>query len=99
MKVVLAAQAKADIAAIGDRIAEDAPRRAESYVNELLDACASLGSMPLGHSKIPHFEHLDLRRRVFGRYLIVYRVAETIQILRVLHGALDLEEILFPDDN
>jgi plasmid stabilization system protein ParE len=40
-----------------------------------------------------------IRRRVYGRYLIFYRVEEdTVQILHVLHGAMDYEAILFPED-
>jgi len=54
----------------------------------------------LVHSKIPRFEHHDLRRKVFGRYLIVYRLDEnTIKVVRIIHGARDYDAILFPDED
>jgi len=40
-----------------------------------------------------------IRRRVYGRYLIFYRIEEdTVQIVHILHGAMDYEAILFPKD-
>ncbi|WP_202314807.1 type II toxin-antitoxin system RelE/ParE family toxin [Mesorhizobium sp. L-8-10] len=39
------------------------------------------------------------RRRVHGNYLIFYRASgENVEILHVLHGAMDYERILFPED-
>ena len=47
---------------------------------------------------IPRYEHHGVRRRVHGRYLIFYRIAEgRIVILHVLNGAMDVEAILFPN--
>lgn len=39
-----------------------------------------------------------MREGQYGRYLIFYRVEdETVQILHILHGAMDYEAILFPE--
>lgn len=47
---------------------------------------------------IPRYEHHGVRRRVHGRYLIFYCIAEDrIVILHVLNGAMDVEAILFPN--
>lgn len=40
-----------------------------------------------------------IRRRIYGRYPIFYRVeGETVQIIHILHGAMDYEAILFPEE-
>ncbi len=39
-----------------------------------------------------------IRRRTYGNYLIFYRVSGTaVEVLHILHGARDVERILFPD--
>ena len=44
----------------------------------------------------PPFEHLGVRRRVEGPYLIVYRIEQdAVHVLRVVHGARDYPEFLF----
>ena len=55
--------------------------------------------MPERHPLLSRYEASGIRRRVFGHYLIFYRVdAQTVQILHILHGAMDYEAILFPED-
>lgn len=96
MIVELTAAAEADFEAIGDYIAQDNPARAQSFVRELSRSCLELADMPEAWPIIPSYEHHGVRRRVHGRYLIFYRVAEgRITILHVLNGAMDVEAILF----
>src|SRR5262245_15282791 len=98
MRLVLTDAAEADLEAIGDRIAADSPYRAETFVHELREACLTLTEMPLRFSVVPRYSEIGIRRRVHGNYLIFYRVSErSVQILRVVHGAIDLEHLLFPD--
>jgi plasmid stabilization system protein ParE len=47
-------------------------------------------------STVPRHEHLGIRRRPFGNYLIFYRVG-AIEVVHVLHGARDYERLLFPE--
>ena len=97
MIVVLSVAAKADLEDIGDRIAQDSPRRAESFVEEVYDCCLRLAGAPKAFPLLPRYEAAGLRRRVHGNYLIFYRVeADRIFIVRVLHGAMDYERLLFP---
>lgn len=99
MIVVITAEAEADLENIGDFIAEDNPRRAVSFVNELIEACERLADIPRGYPLVPRYEASGIRRRVFGEYLIFYRVAaEQIDVLHVLNGARDYDAILFPSD-
>ncbi|MCA0432081.1 MAG: type II toxin-antitoxin system RelE/ParE family toxin [Proteobacteria bacterium] len=97
MKVVLTDSALADLEAIGDWIARDNPQRALSFVRELREACSKLSDMPKAWPLVPRYESLGIRKRTHGNYLIFCRVAELqVEIIRVLHGAQDYEDILFP---
>lgn len=95
MKVRLSTEARQDLIAIGDYIARDNPVRALSFVQELVDKCTSLASMPLGYAVVPRYEAKGIRRRLHGSYQIFYRIdGNLIFVVRVLHGARDYEALL-----
>ncbi|KPF71652.1 plasmid stabilization protein [Bosea sp. AAP35] len=99
MRVVVTEAALADLIRIGRVIRQDSPARAESFVSELYDRCKRLGNMPRAFPLLPAWEATGIRRRVYGRYLIFYRIADdAVEVLHVLHGAQDYESILFPED-
>ncbi|ORE91118.1 type II toxin-antitoxin system RelE/ParE family toxin [Aurantimonas sp. 22II-16-19i] len=96
MKVILTDTAIADLVGIGRHIRMDNPARADTFVDELKDACRGLGEMPRAYALVPGYEDRAIRRRPYGNYLIFYRVdAEAVFILHVLNGAQDFERILF----
>lgn len=96
MKVLLSGHARQDLFDIGDFIATDNPRRAQSFLTELRSACLELGETPFRFAQLGGFESLGYRRRVFGHYLIIYRVTEeAVIILRVVSSALDVERLSF----
>lgn len=98
MKILITAEAEADLESIGDYIARDNPTRALSFVRELYQLCLDIADMPQAWPLVPRYEHHGIRRRVHGRYLIFYRMADgRITILHILNGAMDVERILFPD--
>jgi len=67
------------------------------FVQEL--KCDSLADAPRGYPLMPRYEHLGIRRRPFGNYLIFYRVgADAIEVVHILHGARDYEPLLFPEN-
>jgi addiction module RelE/StbE family toxin len=96
VKVIFTPEAKADLAQITDYIAEHGRSTALAFVNELNDKCASLADAPRGYPLLPRYEHLGIRRRPVGNYLILYRVGHAIEVIRVLHAARDYEQLLFP---
>ncbi|KIU26613.1 plasmid stabilization protein [Methylobacterium radiotolerans] len=99
MIVVFTEEAEVDLEHIANYIAEANPRRAVSFVDELVDCCQRLAEAPQGYPLVPRYRHSGVRRRSYGRYLVFYRVgADRIDILHVLHGAQDYEAILFPGD-
>lgn len=89
----LSPRALADLAEIGDRIALDAPIRAVTFVDELLDACRRAGERPEAFPARPDLAP-GLRVAVHGRYLVLFRVlpdpggrGEEVRVERVVHGA------------
>jgi toxin ParE1/3/4 len=99
MIVVITAAAEYDLETIADRIAQDSPARALTFLAELRRRCATLIDAPEAYALIPRYEALGIRRRPYRDYLIFYGVSDdSIEILHVLHGARDYETILFPDE-
>ena len=99
MKVVITEAAYADLLHIGREIKKDNPARAKTFVAELYDRCQKLGAMPRAYPLLPNWEDRGVRRRVHGNYLIFYHVGEeAVDVLHILHGAMDYERVLFPDE-
>lgn len=97
MIVIISEEAEADLERIADHIAVDSPVRALSFVRELRERCETLAEMPGTFLLAPRYEACGVRRRVHGNYLIFYRVGETaIDVIHILHGAMDYERLLFP---
>lgn len=98
MKLVLTDEARADLLQIGVWIAEDNPARALTFVDELEARCARLVAMPRAYPLVPRHEDSGVRRVPHGDYLIFYRIGiDTVEVLHVLHGAMDYEPLLFPE--
>lgn len=98
MKVVITAFARANLRDIARYIRQNNPKRAATFVNELLDRCAELANAPEAFALVPGHEPHGIRRRPYGNYLIFYRVGgNRIEVLHVLHGAQAYERILFPE--
>jgi toxin ParE1/3/4 len=99
VKVVFTDPAEGDLEAIGDWIAKENPLRAATFVRELRDACLEIGARPMAYQFVEHRRNDGIRRKVYGNYLIFYRVMrEAVEILHVLHGARDYAQILFDND-
>ncbi len=99
MKVLFTDPAEGDLEDIGDWIAVNNPDRAASFVGELRQACLQIGPQPNAYPVLEHRKSDGLRRRVYGNYLIFYRVTEVaVEIVHVAHGARDYVGIIFPDD-
>jgi plasmid stabilization system protein ParE len=95
MRLIVSPSARADLIEIADFIAVDAPIRAQSFVEELYDACAELTHAPLRFAEVGPIK--GMRRRVHGRYSIYYRInGDELEIVRIASGARDLQK-LFPE--
>ena len=93
MRVSYTAAAIQDLTTIGDYIAIDNRKRARTFVQELRASCRSLGAGSQRYPLLPEWP--GVRRMPVGAYLIFYRVlGESVEILRVLHSARDVGDIL-----
>ena len=99
MIVTITAEAEADLEQIATYVAEQSPRSALELVRELRERCESLLDAPRGYPLVPRYEHLGIRRRPFGRFLIFYRAGtDAIEVIHILHGARDYASLLFPEE-
>jgi toxin ParE1/3/4 len=96
--IVWSPQARADLSDTWDYYAKVADRqRADRIVSEINDACRLIEEHPFGGRS--RDEVRPGLRSIFARpYVIFYRVRDEVaEIVRILHGRRDLDEI-FNDD-
>ena len=85
--------ASSDLIEIWIYIPDDNVANADAFIDKLYQAIQALGRQP-GSGR--HREELapGIQSFPFGRYIIFYRaVTSGIEIVRVLHGARDIENI------
>lgn len=96
MRVVITEEAENDLSEIGAFIQPHNPKRAASFVEELLDRCAALADIPRAFPLVPRYERHGIRRYPHRDYLIFYRIHDDfLEIIHILHGARDYEILLF----
>jgi plasmid stabilization system protein ParE len=90
----LSPEAARDVREIWAYVAADSIKAARRVRLQILDACQSLAVNPgVGHSR----EDLTDKPVLFwpvGSYLIVYTARKPVEIVRVLHGARDIPNLL-----
>lgn len=95
MKVVITQAAYADLIDIGDYIARDNPARAITFIDELERRCRLIRDHPEAAPLLAGHESKAVRRTVYGRYCIFYRItADSIEVLHVLNAARDIDRLL-----
>ncbi len=100
MKVVFSPDANNDLGHIFDHIARDDFDRAGTFILELSQAAFDLDRFPLAWPLVPRYETAGFRRKVYKGYLIFFDVeGDMVTILRILNGARNYEQILFPSEN
>ena len=86
--------AEQDLEAIGDFIAQDNPHRALTFIAELRNQCAKIAASPKAcrlRSKLGD----NIRSFAYGNYVIFFQESpDSLCIVRVLHGAMDIESRL-----
>ena len=96
MQLLITPLAAFDIEEIGDYIAQDNPIRAVTFVDELRAHCEKICFNPVGYRRRPELSD-DLRACAHGNYLIFFEsTTEQVTIIRILHGARDIPEVLNP---
>lgn len=102
-RVIWSPQALADLAAIGDFLAREAPAYAQLFVDGAFAAVDRLEVFPRLGRAVPEIEDEALRELIYKGYRIIYIVgepeAEEVEVLTVFHstrqfgGGEGLEEI------
>lgn len=83
--------AYADMDSIADFIRRDNPARAESFAEELARKIEAVAERPLSFPARPELDR-GIRSALHGSYLILFRFeGAEVEIVRVLHGARDIE--------
>jgi toxin ParE1/3/4 len=96
MKVVYTRDSQIDLLQIHAWIHKDNAHRANSFIDELEEACETLSILPLGFPIVFSTDSGNVRRRVYGNYLIFYRVElDKVVVLRVGHAAQDWSQTDF----
>lgn len=94
MKLAFAPTARRDLQDIGDYIALDSRREALRFITTRERFCTKLLAQPERYPLSPRHVQLGIRRARHRDYLIFYRVRDTtVEILRILHAARDVEAI------
>jgi toxin ParE1/3/4 len=92
--LIISEPAISDLNEIWMFIAQDNPVNADIFINKLYDECEKLTMQPrVGRSR----EELlpDLRSIAYKNYIIFYRInGEYIEMVRILHGARDIDSII-----
>lgn len=87
-------RAVADLDDIAAYIARENPVRALSFIDELIEVCARVASMPRAYRRRDDLAR-GLRQAVHGRYLILFTADDQgVTIERVVHGARRLEDLI-----
>lgn len=78
-----------------DYIARDDVVRAESFANELLDACQALAETPHGYPEVRRYSQRVVRKKVHGRYVILYEDrSDELRVVHIVHGARNWQDLL-----
>jgi toxin ParE1/3/4 len=97
-RIIIRPRAQIDLAEIWEFIAEDSQARADSFLDRLDQSFHGLAGNPrIGRARGELSP--NLRSFPVGRHVIFYlALADGIEIVRVLHGARDLDAIFNADD-
>ena len=96
MQLLIAPLAAFDLEEIGDYIAQDNPVRAGIFVAELREHCEKICLNTAGYRRRPDLSD-GLRSCAHGNYVIFFEsTTEQVTIVRILHGARDIPEVLNP---
>ena len=92
-------EARADLRAIALYIAEDNPSRAVSFVAELKEKASYAAARPATYRERSDIAP-GLHAIVHGRYLIFFReLPDDVRIVRVIHGARNLDVVSSPQSS
>jgi len=88
-------EARLDLRAITSHIAQDNPSAALKWLDEMEGLFITLAAHPRIEERLQTRRFGDVRRFSRGNYLVYFRpLATGVQILRVVHGARDQDQLV-----
>lgn len=98
MRLILSRRAKEDLLEIWEFIADHDEIAADRYIDHLRDRALELLHFPeLGRARNEIFS--GLRSLLARNHLLFYKIeSEEVQILRILHGSMDLPNRAFENE-
>lgn len=94
-KVRWSLTAGGDLQELEDFIARDSVLHAIQFIDRIVESAETLQTAPQLGRVVPEFSRPDLRELLCRGYRIVYLLKdEYVTILRVVHGARDLAELV-----
>jgi plasmid stabilization system protein ParE len=88
MNVVWTSNAKRELRAVYDYIAQNSARYAQGLVDRITRKSKQLATMPYLGATVPEYEEETIRELIEQSYRIIYRVrGDRVEILSVVHGA------------
>lgn len=95
LRLVLAPLAESDLDAIAEFIARETPRGAMETLTRIRAGISILMDQPRLGSLVQKPPRTRLRKWTVAPYIVFYRVTEhDLEVIRVLHAARDLDDIL-----
>ena len=92
-KLRISPRANSDLIEIWSYIADDSAANADAFIDKLYETMQLLAGKP-GSGRQREELAPGMQSFPFGRYIIFYRVVTSaIEIVRVLHGARDIEKL------
>jgi toxin ParE1/3/4 len=77
-----------DLAGILEHIADDSPKAAQRFFDEIMNRIESLARFPFSGEVCPHDRKGKVRQIFYGNYIVYYSVSrKEILIRAVVHGA------------
>ena len=93
MKVHWTETAEGHLDAIYQYIAQDSRQYAKRMVDRLTRRSQQIAEHPLSGRRVPEFELKQIREVIEGSFRIIYYIKpDQIEIIAVIHGAMDLSD-------
>jgi toxin ParE1/3/4 len=91
MKVHWTDTAEGHLDAIYAHIAQDSPEYAKRMVDRLTRRSQQIVEFPLSGRRVPEYDVNQIREVIEGSFRIIYYIkADQIDVLAVIHGAMDV---------
>jgi addiction module RelE/StbE family toxin len=86
MRIQWTPEARAQLRAIHEHIAQESPKIAQQVIERVLSRCGRLADLPRSGRKVPDYNRDDLRELSVRPYRLIYRVMEEqVDIISVMH--------------